>query len=159
MTLQGIYPVRMPVWWARRGAAGPHPELPGITGRYIVMRHVKRFRRLEGLLARILRAPNELRRPLDDMNSLLWELCDGYRDFDTICDLMHSTFHERIAPVQERTEAAITELSHLGFIGLSKTPFDEEWLTGPGIDPTGELDESNDDLELDWFAVEGDNTE
>ena len=55
--LDGAYPIRLPVWWARRGAAGPHPELEGVTGRFIVIRHTKRFKRFEGLLARLLRAP------------------------------------------------------------------------------------------------------
>jgi hypothetical protein len=111
------------------------------------------------MLARIMRAPNELRRPLDDLNSLLWELCDGYRDFEAICELMDSSFHERIAPVEERTETAISDLSRLGFIGLSKKPFDAEWLTGPGIDPTGELNEPDEKLNLDWLAVDGDISE
>ena len=148
--LEGAYPVRLPVWWGRRGAAGPHPELEGVTGRFIVIRHPKRFRRLEGLLARLFRAPNELRRPLDDMNSLLWELCDGTRSFEDICNLMDSTFHERIAPVLDRTTAALTRFNQLELIGLSKTPYDGNWERGPGHDPSGELPQPDERLELDW---------
>jgi len=148
--LDGAYPIRLPVWWARRGAAGPHPELTGVTGRFIVIRHPKRFKRFEGILARLLRAPKELRRPLDDLNSLLWELCDGTRSFEEICNLMDSTFHERIAPVAERTTAALTRLNQLGLIGLSKVPFDGEWERGPGHDPSGELHPPDERLELDW---------
>lgn len=148
--LEGAYPIRLPVWWARRGAAGPHPELEGVTGRFIVIRHTKRFKRFEGLLARLLRAPKELRRPLDDLNSLLWELCDGTRSFEEICELMDSTFHERIAPVSERTTAALTRLNQLGLIGLSKDPFEGEWERGPGHDPSGDLPPPDDRLELDW---------
>ena len=97
-----------------------------------------------------MRAPKELRRPLDDMNSLLWELCDGTRDFGEICDLLDTTFHERISPVKERTAAAITRLNQLGLIGLSNKPFDGEWECGPGMDPSGELEEPNVKLNLDW---------
>jgi hypothetical protein len=148
--LEGAYPIRLPVWWARRGAAGPHPELEGVTGRFIVIRHIKRFKRFEGLLARLLRAPKELRRPLDDLNSLLWELCDGTRSFEEICELMDSTFHERIAPVSERTTAALTRLNQLGLIVLSKDPYEGEWERGPGHDPSGDLPPPDDRLELDW---------
>lgn len=148
--LEGAYPVRLPVWWGRRGAAGPHPELKGVTGRFIVIRHPKKFKRFEGVIAKLLRAPKELRRPLDDMNSLLWELCDGTRSFVEICDFLDTTFHERIAPVEERTAAAITRLNQLGLIGLSQKPFDGEWECGPGIDPSGELDAPDEKLNLEW---------
>ena len=146
----GAYPVRLPVWWGRRGAAGPHPELPGISGRFIVIRHPKKFRRFEGFLAKIFRAPKELRRPLDDMNSLLWELCDGTRSFEELCDVMDTTFNERIAPVVERTEAALTRFNQLGLIGLSKSPYDGEWERGPGFDPSGELLPPDEKLNLEW---------
>ncbi|MDP6900211.1 MAG: hypothetical protein QGF94_05190 [Candidatus Thalassarchaeaceae archaeon] len=154
--LSGTYPVRMPVWWARRGASGPHPSLPGISGRYVVLRHPKIFRRFEGMIAKLLRAPSELRRPLDDLNSLLWELCDGYRTFEEICTILDTTFHERISPVVERTSAAIEKLSSLGYIGLSNHPFKGNWSTGPGIDPSGLLDEPSDKLDLDWNPIDGD---
>ena len=104
----------------------------------------------EGVLAKIMRAPKELRRPLDDMNSLLWELCDGSRTFEEICMLLDSTFHERIAPVKDRTAAAITRLNQLGLIGLSHKRFDGEWDSGPGIDPSGELEAPDEKLNLDW---------
>lgn len=141
--------MRFPVWWGRRGAAGPHPEIKGITGRFVVIRHPKKFKRFEGFLAKIMRAPKELRRPLDDMNSLLWELCDGTRTFDEICNLLDSTFHERIAPVKERTAAAITRLNQLGLIGLSHKRFGGEWECGPGVDPSGELEAPDPKLNLD----------
>jgi len=148
--ISGAYPVRLPVWWGRRGAAGPHPELPDVTGRFIVIRHPKKFGRFEGFLAKIFRAPKELRRPLDDLNSLLWELCDGTRTFEEICELMDSTFNERIAPVEERTTAAITRFNQLGLIGLSKSPYDGEWERGPGFDPSGELAPPDEKLNLEW---------
>ncbi|MED5486475.1 MAG: hypothetical protein VYB40_02070 [Candidatus Thermoplasmatota archaeon] len=148
--LEGSYPVRIPVWWGRRGVPGPHPDVEGVSGKFIVIRHPKSFRKIESFLARILRAPKELRRPLDDLNSVLWELCDGKRTFEEICDLMDCTFHERIAPVRERTSSAIVRFNQLGLIGLSKRPFDDEWDIGPGIDPTGELGTPDTKLELEW---------
>ena len=38
--------VRLPVWWGRRGAAGPHPDLEGVTGRFVVIRHPRNSRGL-----------------------------------------------------------------------------------------------------------------
>jgi hypothetical protein len=108
------------------------------------------------MIAKLLRAPSELRRPLDDLNSLLWELCDGYRTFEEICTILDTTFHERISPVVERTSAAIEKLSSLGYIGLSNHPFKGNWSTGPGIDPSGLLDEPSDKLDLDWNPIDGD---
>ncbi|MDP6907088.1 MAG: hypothetical protein QF440_06690 [Candidatus Thalassarchaeaceae archaeon] len=148
--LSNAYPVRLPVWWGRRGAAGPHPDLPGITGRFVVMRHPKKFRRLENIFAKIFRAPPELRRPLDDMNSLLWELCNGERTFEEICTILDSTFHERISPVKERTTASLIRMSNLGYIGLLREPFDGVWSIAPGQDPSGELGPPAEKLGLDW---------
>ncbi|MAF93157.1 hypothetical protein CMO85_00660, partial [Candidatus Woesearchaeota archaeon] len=73
------YPCRTPVWWARTGEVRKDPGWRGVTGRMIVLRIPKQFGRLEGKIASLLRAPREVRRPLDEMNSMLWELCDGSR--------------------------------------------------------------------------------
>ena len=73
------YPVRLPVWWCRTGDSGPHPDVDGATGKTIVLRFEKKFGRIERIFARLMRAPHELRRPLLDKNSVLWELCNGRR--------------------------------------------------------------------------------
>ena len=153
--LEGAWPVRLPVWWARRGEAGPHPDIPGVSGRFIVLRHPKQFLRFEGFLARFLKGPKELRRTLDDMNSLLWELCDGHRAFEEICEHLNNTFHERIDPAAERTEAALRQLNTLGFLAFSREEFGDLWPTGPGIDPSGELVATS-DSNLDCTPITGD---
>ena len=86
-SLAGSFPIRAPVWWGRRGEPRPHPELPGVSGRFILLCHAKSFRRFEGILAKLLRAPKDLRRPLDEMNSLLWELSNGHRTFEEIVEI------------------------------------------------------------------------
>ena len=97
------------------------------------------FHVMEELMFRITKGPRVLRRPLDSMNSLLWELCDGSRRFEEICDLMDSAFEESIAPVQERTQAAIIQLEALGFLAVLPQLFDRGWPTGPGVSPRGLL--------------------
>ena len=136
-SLSGAYPVRAPVWWGRRGEEFLSTELQGVSGRFVVLIHNKSFRRLEKILAKLLKAPRELRRPLDDMNSLLWELCNGHRTFEEIVVLMDEMFDEKVAPAVERTDAALRQLGERGFLLFSRTEFEDVWPTGPGIDPDG----------------------
>ena len=133
------FPTRAAVWWGRRGPAGPHPDVNGCTGRMILIRHPKTLSKLESMIARLTKAPKELRRPLDDMNSLLWELMDGTRSLQQINQLMDSTFHERIAPVNERVEASVTNLVSLGLAIVRATPLNGEWDTSSLHDPSGSL--------------------
>ena len=123
------YPCRLPVWWARIGEPGPHIDEEGITGMKIVLRIEKRFTRFERILARFLRAPKEIRRPLDNMNSMLWELCDGSRDFQAICIAMDACFHEDIAPVVDRTAAGIDALKSRNLMSILSQPFTKKWKT------------------------------
>ena len=106
------------------------------------MRIEKKFNRFERMLAKLFRAPKELRRPLDSMNSMLWELCDGHRTFDDICNVMNSTFHDEIAPVLHRTELAISQFIQLNLMLIKKEPLNAKWNVGPGLIPDGQqLDE------------------
>lgn len=152
-SLSGCFPVRAPVWWGRRGEVLHASDLSGVSGRFVVLRHRKNFKRFEGFLARVLRAPNYLTRPLDEMNSMLWELSDGHRSFEEIIDLMDSVFAEKVAPAAERCEAALRLLGERGFILFSKCEFEDAWLTGPGIDPEGMFSEVEG---IDTEPIEGD---
>jgi len=105
----------------------------------ILIRHPKTLSKFESIIARLTKAPKELRRPLDDMNSLLWELMDGTRSLQQINQLMDSTFHERIAPVNERVEASVTNLVSLGLAIVRTTPLNGEWDTSSLHDPSGSL--------------------
>ena len=158
--LKNIYPTRTPVWWARRGFVELNRNEPGVTGRLIVIRiwkeskNVKGFARifnlLENLMFKITKGPKDLRRNLDDMNSLLWELCDGSRTFEEICKVMDEVFQEHISPVEERTAIALRQFESLGFLLMLKEKFDGSWPTGPGIiDPKKPLPEVEKKLELD----------
>ena len=125
------YPCRTPVWWARVGDVEKDPNLPGVSGRRIVLRIPKQFGRIEGWFAKVLRAPKEIRRPLDQMNSLLWELCDGSRTFGEICAVMDDVFHENIAPVMQRTAAAIGLFQSNNLALMLDEPLNKRWMVGP----------------------------
>ncbi|MBT3421052.1 MAG: PqqD family protein [Euryarchaeota archaeon] len=129
------YPCRLPVWWGNIGDIGAHPDIKGVTGRKVILRIEKRFTRIERLMARVFRAPREVRRPLDWMNSLLWELCDGTNTFEEICNHLDSTFHEDIAPVVERTNRGIIHLKSQNLVTVLNQPFTGKWSIKRGIVP------------------------
>lgn len=141
----GTYPCRLPVWWARVGDIGPHIDEDGVTGKNIVLRIEKRFTRFERVLAKLFRAPREVRRPFDTMNSMLWELCDGSRDFQSICVAMDSLFNEDIAPAVDRTASGIDSLRSRNLVTCLGQQFTLKWNIGPGQIPThqtlGTMDE------------------
>ena len=129
------YPTRTPVWWARTGLPGKTLELNGISGRRVVLRIEKRFNRFERLLARWLRAPKEVRRPLDAMNSMLWELCDGSRTFAEVCRSMDTVFQENVAPVVSRATMALGQFQRNNLLLMLDEPLDGRWRIGPGQTP------------------------
>ena len=150
------YPVRLPVWWCRTGESGPHPEVEGVTGKTIILRFEKKFGRIERLFAKLMKAPRELRRPLLDKNSVLWELCNGKRTFAEICHCMNDTFHEEVSPVVHRTLAGIKV-----FIGLNVMKFVDQkesiqWNTKPGSIPAGQTLLEDVKFEADLDVRDGD---
>ena len=107
----------------------------------VIIRPPKSLSKFESLIAHFTKAPNELRRPLDDMNSLLCELMDGSRTLEQITQLMDLTFHERITPVDERVEASVTNLMALGLAVVRNSPINGEWDISPLHDPSESLSE------------------
>lgn len=132
------YPVRLPVWWCRTGDSGPHPDVEGSTGKTIVLRFEKKFGRVERFFAKLMRAPKELRRPLLNKNSVLWELCNGHRTFAEVCELMNATFHEEVSPVVHRTHAGIQVFIGLNVMRIVDHPNSVTWNTHPGMIPEGQ---------------------
>ena len=129
------YPCRVPVWWGRHGSVERDSEVTGVSGRLVTLRIAKNFKRYEKWLAKILRAPKELRRPLDRMNSVLWELCDGSRTFESICIEMDHLFKEEIAPVISRTAVALSLFQQHNILLILEEPLSGRWSVGPGITP------------------------
>lgn len=118
-------PIRLPVEWEYRGDAGIHPEIEEVTGREVVLLIEKKFTRFERLLARILRAPKVVRRTMHHTQSMLWELMDGQRNFEEICAIMDSLYHEDIAPVEDRLKAYLEVFVRLNVATVLK-PREEE---------------------------------
>ena len=117
-------PVRLPVDWEYRGEPGIHPEIEGVTGKNVVLLIEKKFTKVEKILAKILRAPNIVKRTMHSTQSMLWELMDGERNFKEICQIMDSLYHEDIAPVEERMKAYLEVFVRLNVATVLK--FKEE---------------------------------
>ena len=118
-------PVRLPVDWEYKGEPGIHPEIEGVTGRDVVLLIEKRFTRFEKFLAKILKAPKIVRRTMHSTQSMLWELMDGVRNFQEICEIMVSLYHEDIAPVEDRIKAYLEVFVRLNVATVLK-PKEEE---------------------------------
>ena len=147
--LYGKYPCRLPVWWGYHGEIRIHPSIAGISGRNVIMRIQKRFNKLEKIMAKILRAPKEIRRPLDQKNSMLWQLADGSRTFEEICSILDSLYHEDIAPVIHRTAAGINLLKSKNLLTVLDDKFTGKWNISPGeTPPNQQLEELDEKLGL-----------
>ncbi len=145
-----MYPTRLPVWWCRTGDSRSHPDLEGVTGKTVILRFEKKFGRIEKIVAKLFRAPKELRRPLLDKNSVLWELCNGKRTFEEICQYMSQTYHEEVSPVVHRTQAGLQIFINLNVLRLVSDPSSVNWNTKPGhIPPNQQLDEVNFEVDLE----------
>ena len=118
-------PIRLPVEWEYRGDAGIHPDIEGVTGREVVLLIEKRFTRFEKFLARLMKAPKVVRRTMHHTQSMLWELMDGERNFEEICAIMKSLYHEDIAPVEDRIKAYLEVFVRLNVATVLK-PREEE---------------------------------
>ena len=145
-----MYPTRLPVWWCRTGESKSHPDLEGVTGKTVILRFEKKFGRIEKIAAKLFRAPKELRRPLLDKNSVLWELCNGKRTFEEICQHMSETYHEEVSPVVHRTQAGIQVFINLNVLRLVSDSSSVNWNTRPGhIPPNQQLDDVTFEVDLE----------
>ena len=145
-----MYPTRLPVWWCRTGDSKSHPDLDGVTGKTVILRFEKKFGRIEKIAAKMFRAPKELRRPLLDKNSVLWELCNGKRTFEEICQYMSETYHEEVSPVVHRTQAGIQVFINLNVLRLVSDSSSVNWNTKPGhIPPNQQLDDVTFEVDLE----------
>ena len=114
-------PIRLPCHWEHGisyGTTNSALEDYGISDKQVVIVIEKDFNRLERLLARLTRAPSILRRPLDRLNSALWDLIDGNRTLSQIIHIMEDCYEEEIIPARHRCSASISKLIELNLVQL-----------------------------------------
>ena len=114
--LAGCYPVRNEIPWGYDTRRGPSSG----DGRIAILFMPKNFGKIEKFVHSILGGSKFLRRPMDPLMTVVWELCDGTNNFEEICNQLDSIFHEDIAPVQERTCTALDGLGRSGLIEIHR---------------------------------------
>ena len=109
-----VYPYRADVPWGYDSRRSD----PYSQERQAVVFIKKNFSRVERVVKKILGGADYLQRPMDVIMTTLWELCDGTTPFVEICTILDHQFKEDIAPVGERSIAALSELARLGLLTL-----------------------------------------
>jgi hypothetical protein len=115
----GYFPVRRDVAWRIS-----KDELVEITLE-------KELGNVENKIADFFRAPKQVIRPLDEMNSRLWQLMNGKNSLHRIVALMDSEFAEKIAPASERITISIRDFVELGLVTLVDSGSNVDWDIGP----------------------------
>ncbi|MCK5774454.1 MAG: hypothetical protein KAH57_11750 [Thermoplasmata archaeon] len=108
-----IYPIRADVKCSHRD---------GI----VVLEYPKSFSPLERKLHGILGGPTKIKRPLDDIGTLLWEMADGGTNLLEIYLRQQEEFHERVEPVDKVVGGLLETLLTLGLMELDYKPEGEK---------------------------------
>ena len=141
--LSGCYPLRNEIAWGYDTRRGPSNG----EGRIAILFTHKNFGRIEKIIHRILGGSKFLRRPMDPLMTVVWELCDGTNSFEEICNRLDLTFKEEIAPVEERTCTALDGLGRSSLIEIhTEKPVVKHRICShslPGLD-------------YEWLHIEGD---
>lgn len=125
--LSAIYPTRNPVRWK-------------LENERVVITYKKEFRSFERFLYRKFGGVSHIRRPLDDLGTRIWLLCDGRKNFAEICAVMDLEFKEKIEPVSKRVWTFIEILIRVGLMRLESGPRGNLPLrVGKKINPCGEI--------------------
>ena len=83
------YPVRNPVKWK-------------IEHELVVLTYPKNFTKFESWLHDKIGGPDMIRRPLDEIGSKIWLMCDGKHNIENICSELDFIYHEDVEPVLDR---------------------------------------------------------
>jgi len=109
----GAYPLRAPVKWRmERGKA--------------VIIYSKDLSKLEKKMRSVVGGPENIRRPLDEVGTDIWLMCDGKHTIFDICTKLDSKHHEKVEPVVKRVTSFLEILLKLNLLRLSKVAREEE---------------------------------
>jgi hypothetical protein len=108
--LLSVRPLRNPeVEWEEDPASG-----------LVTLVYAKQFTPTERALKRVLKAKEEVRRPLDAPGSDIWRMCDGEHDIRRICDEVDREYKERMEPVLKRVTEFIRVLAQRHLVILRR---------------------------------------
>jgi hypothetical protein len=106
---RAIFPIRSEIDWSYRGDV-------------IVLEYPKNLSKLERGLNKVIRGPTNIKRPLDEVGTLLWEMSNGTNSLLKIYLKEQETFHERVEPLDKVVGAFLETLLKLGLMRLDYRP-------------------------------------
>ncbi len=86
----------------------------------VVIIYTKNLGRIESWLHKYVGGPLMIERPLDEMGTALWDMCDGRHTVGEICRSMDTRYQEKIEPVDTRVVQFIETLLSLGLLHIKK---------------------------------------
>ena len=122
MSLQidlGCIPIQAPCIWEHGetyGSLNLVLKSHGISDKQVIIHIEKTFNYFEKFIAKFTRAPKVLRRPLDRLNSALWDLLDGNKTLYQNSQIMEECYGEDIIPANERCKASISKFMELNLV-------------------------------------------
>jgi hypothetical protein len=106
---RSIYPERSELEWFYRDGK-------------VVLKYPKNFNRMEKALHRVLKGPEDILRPLDEVGTLLWEMSNGENNLLDIYRKAQDMFHERVEPVDKVVGGLLEIMLKLGLLRLDYRP-------------------------------------
>ncbi len=104
-----MFTTRSPVDWSYRDGK-------------VVLEYPKNFNRFERALHKVLKGPESIKRPLDEVGTLLWEMSDGEHSLLEIYLEEQKRFHEKVEPVDKVVGGLLEAMLKLGLLQLDHRP-------------------------------------
>ncbi len=104
--LLSIYPVRNQVKWQKEDDK-------------VVLIYPKDFSKFESWLHKRIGGPDTIRRPMDEVGSRIWLMCDGRHTVNDICSELDEIYHEDVEPVLDTVSKFLEVLARSNLIRLS----------------------------------------
>ena len=100
------YPVRNQVKWLKKDDR-------------VVLIYPKDFTKFESWLQKRIGGPEVIKRPMDEIGSIIWIMCDGKHTVNDICTELDATYHEDVEPVLDNVSKFLEVLLKSNLIRLS----------------------------------------
>ena len=101
-----VYPMRNRVNWVNKNDV-------------VTLVYPKDFSRFETWMHKRIGGPDLIKRPLDEVGSKIWLMCDGKHTLKEICTDLDEQYHEEIEPVLDRVWKFLEILLSSNLIRLS----------------------------------------
>ena len=101
------FPVRNPVKWRLE------------NGRAVVI-YSKNLTAVEKRMSAWLGGSEHVRRPMDEVGTEIWTMCDGHHSILDICKKMDERHHEKVEPVVKNVVGFLEILLKLNLVSLKK---------------------------------------